>query len=147
MEATFFSTCRPRGRGSAPRPQMVRDRLMAFLTEPHTVKEIAISIDKTTSTVTGHLRAMRRKNLVVRLGWGVWVRRDKSEAAPDYASIRRHSPAQDRLLGHLREPKTLGELQQNTKRRGDILLAILMKMIKRGDIEHRADERFAAVPK
>lgn len=136
---------RSRGRGSAQRPQMVRDKLMAFLTEPHTVKEIAVSIDKTTSTVTGHLRAMRRKNLVVRLSWGVWVRRDKCDAAPDYASIRRHNPAQDRLLEHLTEPKTLGELQEITKRRGDILLTILTKMVKRGDVERRPDERFVAV--
>jgi DNA-binding transcriptional ArsR family regulator len=129
------------------RPQAIRDTIMAFLIEPHTVKEIAIGIDKTTSTVTGHLRAMRRKDLVVRLSWGVWVRRDKNDAPPDHASIRRPNPAQERLLSLLTEPKTLAELQEITKRRGDILLAILMKLIKRGDIEHRADERFAAVPK
>ena len=129
------------------RPQAVRDTLMAFLTEPRTVKEIAAGIDKTTSTVTGHLCAMRRKNLVVRLSWGVWVRRDKCEAAPDHASIRRPNPAQERLLAHLAEPRTLAELQEITKRRGDILLAMLMKMIKRGDVEHRADERFAAICK
>jgi predicted transcriptional regulator len=118
---------------------------MAFLTEPHTVKEIAVGTDRTTSNVTGHLRAMRRKNLVVRLDWGVWVRRDKCEAAPDHASIRRPNPAQERLLEHLAEPKTLAELQQITNRRGDILLAILTKMIKRGDVEQHPDERFAAV--
>jgi hypothetical protein len=127
----------------ARRPQAVRDTLMAFLNEPHAVKEIAVGIDRTTSTVTGHLHAMRRKNLVVRLSWGVWVRRDKCEAAPDHASIRRPNPAQERLLAHLTEPKTLPELQEITRRRGDLLLAILMKMIKRGDIEQRADERFA----
>jgi DNA-binding transcriptional ArsR family regulator len=127
------------------RPQAVRDTLMTILAEPHTVKEIALSIDKRTSTVTGHLRAMRQKNLVVRLSWGVWVRRDKCAAPPNHASIRRPNPAQDELLALLDEPKTLTELQDITNRRGDILLAILMKMIKRGDIEHRADERFAAV--
>jgi predicted transcriptional regulator len=136
---------RSRGRGSASRPQIVRDTLMAFLAEPRTVKEIAIGTDRTTSNVTGHLRAMRRKNLVVRLSWGVWIRRDKCEAAPDYDSIRRRNPAQERLMGHLAEPKTLGELQQITKRRGDILLRVLANMIKRGDVERRSDERFAAI--
>jgi hypothetical protein len=141
----------PGGRGkqaSNPpprRPQAVRDNLLSLLAEPRTVREIAVRINKKTSTVTGHLRAMRRKSLVVRLSWGVWVRRDKCDAPPEHTSIRRSNPAQERLLGHLAEPKTLVELQEITKRRGDILLAILMKMIKRGDIEHRSDERFAAV--
>jgi len=118
---------------------------MAFLIEPHTVKEIALSVDRKTSTVTGHLQAMRRKNLVVRLSWGVWVRRDKCECPPDHASIRRRNPAQDELLALLDEPKGLTELQEITNRRGDTLRATLVKMLKRGDIEHRADERFAAV--
>jgi DNA-binding MarR family transcriptional regulator len=116
---------------------------MASLTEPHIVKEIAVGTDRTTSNVTGHLRATRRNNLVVRLSWGVWVRRDKCEAVPDYANIRRGNPAQERLE-HLHEPKTLSELQQIANRPGDILLMILTKMIKRGDVERRPDERFAA---
>jgi hypothetical protein len=102
-----------RGRGSpVHRPQAVRDTLMAFLAKPHTVKEIAVAVDKTTSTVTGHLRAMRRKDLVVRLSWGVWVRRDKCEAPPpDHASIRRPNPAQDRMLALLAEPKMSNSVQ------------------------------------
>ena len=115
---------KPPRKSPSRRAQPVRDKLMAILTEPHSVKEIAVALDKTTSTVTGHLRAMRRKDLVVRLRWGVWVRRDKCEAAPDHASIHRPNPAQERLLVHLTEPKTLAELQEITQRRGDLLLAI-----------------------
>ena len=37
------------------------------------------------------------------------------------------------------------QLQEITKRRGDILLTILTKMVKRGDVERRPDERFVAV--
>lgn len=133
-------------RGRAPsrsRPQLVRNTLMAFLTEPHTVKEIAVRTGRTTSNVTGHLRAMRRKNLVVRLSWGVWVRRDKCDAPPDQATIRRNNPAQERLLAHLSEPKTLVDLVQLTGRRGDTLRTVLSKMAKRGQIEQQGD-RFAA---
>jgi predicted transcriptional regulator len=135
------------GRRRAPsrsRPQAVRNTLMAFLAEPHTVKEIAVRAGRTTSNVTGHLRAMRRKNLVIRLSWVVWVRRDKCDAPPDQATIRRSNPAQERLLEHLSEPKTLAELVGLTGRRGDTLRTILMKMAKRGQIEQQND-RFTAV--
>ena len=129
------------------RRSVVREKLMVLLTEPRTVKEIAVGANRTSSNITGHLRAMRRKNLVVRLSWGVWVRRDKCANVPDYASIRRNNPAQERLLAHLREPKSLTDLMQLTGLRGDNVMQSLKKMAKRGEIEQRQDDLFAAVRK
>src|ERR1700744_699460 len=76
----------------------VRDAITAFLVEPRTVKQVADHIERRTSTATGHLRAMHRRALIVRLSWGVWVRRDKCENPPDQTSIRRSRPVQDALL-------------------------------------------------
>jgi predicted transcriptional regulator len=55
----------------AQRRSAVREKLMVLLTEPRTVKDIAVGASRTSSNITGHLRAMRQKNLVVRLSWGV----------------------------------------------------------------------------
>ena len=130
---------------SRRRPQPVRDTLMAFLTKPHTVKEIAIAANRSSSNVTGHLRAMRRKNLVVRLSWGVWVRRDAGGNAPDHASIRRNNPAQERLLELLHQPRRLGELAEITGVRSDTVSRHIQKMMKLGQIEQRPGHVFEAI--
>ncbi len=52
---------------SVRRAQPIRDAIMTFLLKPRTVKEIAVRIGRKTCIATGHLRAMRAKNLVVRL--------------------------------------------------------------------------------
>jgi hypothetical protein len=109
----------------------IRDAIMAFLVEPRTVKEVADHIERRTSTATGHLRAMHRRALIVRLRWGVWVRRDKCKNPPDQTSIRRGRPTQDALLDHLHEPKTLEELEQITGNPRRSLQSALTAMVKR----------------
>jgi hypothetical protein len=130
---------------ASPRRQPIRNAILAYLAEPRTVKQIADLIGRRTSVATGHLRAMRAKNLIVRISWGVWVRRDKCPNPPDPATIRRTCPAHDVLLQHLQQPKTLADLEQITGSRGADIQASLTNLIKRDLIEQRPADTFAAI--
>lgn len=127
---------------SRQRRHPIRDAIMAFLTEPRTVKQIAEHIERRTSTATGHLRAMHKWALIVRLRWGVWVRRDKCDNPPNQTSIRRGRPTQEALLDHLRDPKTLEELEQITGNPRRSLQSALTAMVKRAALERGDDGKF-----
>jgi predicted Rossmann fold nucleotide-binding protein DprA/Smf involved in DNA uptake len=90
---------------------------------------------------------MHAKGLVVRLSWGVWVRRDRCGLAPEVESIRRNNPTQDRLLPHLQEPKTLDDLVRITGQSRMALQSALTKMMKRAVVERRDGRAFAAAKK
>jgi hypothetical protein len=130
---------------TSQRRHPIRDAIMAFLVEPRTVKQVADHIERRTSTATGHLRAMHRKALIVRLRWGIWVRRDKCVNPPDQTSIRRGRPTQDALLDHLHEPKTLEELEQITGNPRRCLQSALIAMVKRASLERGDDGRFVVI--
>ena len=117
---------------------------MTFLLKPRTVKEVAVRIGRKTCIATGHLRATRAENLVVRLSWGVWVRRDQCMDAPDPQTIRRNNPAQEFLLQHVQEPRTIGDLQRITGQERSKVQSALSKMVKGAVIERRDGNVFAA---
>jgi len=58
------------------RPQPIRDAILAFLTEPRSARAIADHIGRPVPTATGHLAAMRRRGLVLRLGFAAYARAD-----------------------------------------------------------------------
>ncbi len=130
-------------RPPARRAQPIRDAIMTFLITQRTVKEVAVFIGKKTSITTGHLRAMRAKDLVVRLSWGVWVRCDQCVNAPNPQTIRRNNPAQEFLLLHLQEPRSIDELQQITGRDRSKLRSLLSKMVRCNLVEWRGDDVIA----
>lgn len=69
--------CGPRARRpNGGRAQPVRDAIMAFLVEPRRAKEVAGRIGRSVPNATGHLSAMRKRGLVVRLGHGLYGRAD-----------------------------------------------------------------------
>ena len=104
---------------------------------------LPVFIGKKTSIATGHLRAMRAKDLVVRLSWGVWVRRDQCMNAPNPETIRRNNPAQEFLLRHLQQPRSIDELQQITGRNRSRLRSLLSRMVKCNLVERRGDDVIA----
>ena len=62
---------------SAPcsgRRQPIRDAILAFLGEPRRAQDVAAHIGRPVSTATGHLAAMRRLGLVVRVTHGRYER-------------------------------------------------------------------------
>lgn len=58
------------------RPQPIRDAILAFLSEPRSARAIADHIGRPVPTATGHLAAMRRRGLVLRLGFAAYARAD-----------------------------------------------------------------------
>ncbi|NPD66323.1 hypothetical protein HN018_23455 (plasmid) [Lichenicola cladoniae] len=127
------------------RPQPIRDAILDLLTKPHTVKQVAEHIDRRTSIATGHLRAMEAKGLAVRVSWGVWVRRDRCQNAPDPANIQRNCPAQEMVLRHLTKPRTLDDLLQKTGQSRSKLQHSLLKLQERGIVTRGADTKIGLV--
>ncbi len=56
------------------RPQPIRDAILACLSQPRRVVEVAAYIGRPGSTTTGHLGAMKRLGLVVQIERGVYAR-------------------------------------------------------------------------
>jgi DNA-binding IclR family transcriptional regulator len=125
------------------RPQPIRDAILAFLAEPKSAKEIATHIGRPVPVATGHLRAMRERDLVVRVSWGVWVRRDCCDNAPDPATIHRNFPAQEALLKCLDKPRSLDELETVTGSPRTRLHELLVKLVASGAVRQRPGDRYA----
>ena len=97
------------------RPQPIRDAILAFLADqPRHAEAVAAHIARSTATATGHLAAMRRRGLVVRVGWGTYARADRCPTPPHPDSITRGNPVRDRVLACLdqHQPRTLNEVAQ-----------------------------------
>ena len=98
------------------RKQPIRDAIMAYLTEARSAKQIAEHIERKVSIATGHLRAMRLRGLVVRVGWGQYVRTDRCEAPPDPTTITRANSTRELVLLHAPAASSLEHLKQLTGR-------------------------------
>ena len=105
---TTISRTRPPRRGS------IQESILAFLTEPRFAKQIADHIQRAVPVATGQLRAMVRNGVVVRLGWGVYARRELCPDAPPPNSIKRNSPVKELVLVHARTATSLDDLAQRT---------------------------------
>ena len=84
----------------ADRSRSIRDAIMGELHEPRRAMEIAEGINRSVSVTTGHLHAMRKRGLVVRIGYGLYDKAAQHEGAVDPAPFAR-SRAQDRILAVL----------------------------------------------
>lgn len=102
-------------RGTA-RKQPIRDAIMAYLTEARSAKQIAEHIERKVSIATGHLRAMGIRGLVVRVGWGQYIRTDRCDAPPDPTTITRANSTVSLVQLHAAEAESLEHLQKLTGR-------------------------------
>ena len=59
--------------GQLARSQPTRDAILEYLTEPRSVREIALHIDRSRETTGSHLTDMRRRGLIKRVGYGVYA--------------------------------------------------------------------------
>ena len=73
------------------RKLLIRDKILAFLSEPRSASAIARHIDRPVPTATGHLAALRRRGLVLRLGFAAYARADYT--GPPIAFYRRRAAA------------------------------------------------------
>ena len=137
------------GRSSVPattrrvtRKQPIRDNIMTFLTEARSAKQVAGQIDRKVSIATGHLRAMRVRGLVVRVGWGQYVRADCCSEPPDPATITRANSTRDLVRLHAPEAESLEHLQTLTGRSAVRVLHAAQRLREMG---HAVPEK-ATVP-
>jgi len=85
----------PRSAPCSGRRQPIRDAILAFLGEPRQAQDVAAHIGRPVSTATGHLAAMRRRGLVLRIAPG---RYQRAEPTPD--RVRRAAIAGPEPDGH-----------------------------------------------
>lgn len=104
---------RPESAAPSPRKQPVRDGILAFLTRPRRPLEIARQMERSVPNITGHLRAMQRLNLVVRLAYGVYApaRAPYLQQAADNPNPRRLRTA-DLIPAYLVKPRGVTEVMQ-----------------------------------
>lgn len=107
---------------SFKRPQPIRDKILAYLRETRSAKEIGEHIERRTCIATGHLHTMIERGLVVRTGWGQYIRADQCSNPPDSATIRRPNSLEDLVLRHASDARSLKHLQQLTRRSPQQLL-------------------------
>ena len=94
----------------------IRAKILAFLDQPRSAREIATHIERTVPNATGHLRAAGKLGLVVRIDWGRYVRADRCEKVPAHETIRRPNSDLDILIGAAKQATTLDELIRLTGR-------------------------------
>ena len=137
------------GRGSSrstaiatTRKQPIRDAIMAYLTEARSAKQIAEHIERKVSVATGHLRAMRVRGLVVRVGWGQYIRTDRCEAPPDPTTITRANSTMGLVRLHAPQAESLEHLQRLTGRSAIRLLHAVDNLRAKGfDVPEEATAR------
>ena len=121
------------------RKQPIRDAIMAYLTEARSAKEIAGHIERKVSIATGHLRAMGQRGLVVRVGWGQYVRADRCDTPPDPTTITRTNSTMSLVQVHAPQAESLEHLQRLTGRSAIRLLHAVGNLRAKGyDIPDQA---------
>ena len=125
------------------RKQPIRDAIMAYLTEARSAKQIAEHIERKVSIATGHLRAMAIRGLVVRVGWGQYIRTDRCDAPPDPTTISRANSTVSLVRRHAAEAESLEHLQTLT---GRSAVRVLQAVQRLRDMKHNIPER-AILPK
>src|SRR5271165_488307 len=96
--------------GKLARSHTISDAILEYLTEPRTVREIAVQIDRPGRVVPDHLTVMRRRGLIKRVGAGVYalpsspLSEEPSERSASSLAIRAS------ILEYLTEPRTAREI-------------------------------------
>ena len=120
------------------RKQPIRDAIMAYLTEARSAKQIAEHIERKVSIATGHLRAMGIRGLVVRVGWGQYIRSDRCDVPPDPTTITRANSTMSLVQRHVAEAESLEHLQTLT---GRSAIRVLQAVQRLRDMKHDIPER------
>lgn len=114
------------------RPQPVRDQILAFLTEPRQAFEVAAHTGRRTATITGHIRAMLKLNLVVRVGYGRYARPGAGSVLPSVDALVRPHPVCEKILALLEKPRNAKEIAVQMQRPVGLVRDRLRAMQARG---------------
>lgn len=131
---------------SAPskRARPVRDRILAFMTEPRRAVEIARHMERSVPNITGQLRAMQRLQLVVRLGYGVYA-----PAVEPYLPAQGSVPTPRRgslemIPEFLGEPRTLSDIAARFGITKETAQQHLRALLRRGIVSATHDGRYSS---
>ena len=124
------------------REQPVRDGILAYLSQPRRALEIARHMARSVPNITGHLRAMQRQKLVVRLGYGVYA-----PAIAPYLSEPGSKPTPrprslELIPGFLDQPRTVQEVMTRFGIGEGTARAHLQTLTKRGVLVEGEDGLF-----
>jgi len=139
----------PRSAPCSGRPQPIRDAILAFLGEPRQARDVAAHIGRPVSTATGHLAAMRRRGLVVRVAPGRYERADPMPDLARPAAVFVPSPVRQTILAHLSEPRRLKEVAARIGKPADYAYRHLDELCRRGLVARTGRGRYqraAATP-
>ena len=127
------------------RLQPIRDTILAFLSEPRQAREVALHIGRPVPNATGHLAAMARLGLVVRIGYGRYERADLLADGARPAVIVRPHPVRDAVLGCLDRPMHHGAVAAPTGRMPVCVASALYRLARDGHVVHLGGGVFAPV--
>jgi len=101
--------------GQSAKSQPTRTAILEYLTEPRSVRQIALHIDRSRETTGSYLTDMRRRGLIKRVGYGVYAPVDWPEAA-ETSALARSRPIRDAILEYLTEPRAVREIAMHIRR-------------------------------
>ena len=129
------------------RPQPVRDQILAFLTEPRQAFEVAAHTGRRTATITGHMRAMLKLGLVVRVGYGRYALAGSVSAPPPPEALVRPHPVGEQVLKFLAKPRHVNDIAAHLQRSPDKTRQQLLAMQLRGLVQSIQPQVFARIRK
>src|SRR5208282_6499101 len=98
------------------RSRPIRDAILEYLTEPRAVREIAMHIKRGAWATDRHLRNMRRRGLIKRVGSGVYALPDAPIAEEPSTARVRPGTIRAAILEYLAEPRTAREIALHISR-------------------------------
>ena len=146
----LFSKNGPEATGPMParvlaRPQPVRDQILAFLTEPRQAFEVAAHTGRRTATITGHMRAMLKLNLVERVGYGRYARAGSGSAPLSAGALVRPHPVCEQILAFLDQPRNAKDIATHLQRPVALVRDRLRAMQTRGLVRCIQPQVFARI--
>ena len=127
------------------RPQPVRDQILAFLTEPRQAFEVAVHTGRRTATITGHMRAMLKLNLVERVGYGRYAQTGSGSAPPSADKLLRPHPVCEQILACLDQPRDAKDIAAYLQRPVGLVRDRLRIMQTRGWVRCIQPQVFARI--
>ncbi len=118
--------------GPHARPQPIRDAILAFLSEPRQAQEVAAHIGRNIPNATGHLTAMCRRGVAVRVGYGRYERVGPAQVGVRQEAIIRPFAVRDAVVAHLGQAAHHSEIARAAGRAADSTLRVLCSLVRSG---------------
>ena len=129
--------------GQLARSQPTRTAILEYLTEPRSVREIALHIDRSRETTGSHLTDMRRRGLIKRVRYGVYALSDSPMPEDPSGALVTPGTGRAAILAYLTEPRTVREIALHIDQSVLTVTGHLSAMQRRGLIRRVGSEVYA----